>query len=516
MEKRVLLAAILSAMFLSLYSTFIMKSAAPPAKTRLPQNGQQPVQPELPGSYLHPLDEEEVTTIESQDLQLEIGNASGAVRRATLKRFTESSGTQPLQIGGPFPLLRVHVGEAPTSFRLVQNDQRSITIEAMDSKQNSYYILYSLSRANNLIDIELRVNSLHHDTNSLDVTLVSTWPRFSKESERYNPLEVFMLSKNSKEKLSYKKYVSGVRQETIVPRGTFLVSFADRHFCHSLKLPTVDAQVRLLTAPEGTLASAATTSIERPTEGILVYSATAYIGPRGYFYLKKAGLGEAFPIGAIGQIGLILLLMLNWIAGVTRNYGLAIILFSLFITLLTCPLTLVSMRSMKKMQQLKPQMDRIMAQHKHDQAKANQEIFALYRQQRVSPLSGCLPVVLQMPIFIALFQAMSHFVELRGKPFLWIRDLSLPDRLAQLPVALPILGRDVNLLPLIMAGAMYFQTKLSQQSAGASEANPTMKMLSGPIMPIIFSLMFYNFPAGLVLYWLTNTLASLAVYRLVK
>jgi len=233
--------------------------------------------------------------------------------------------------------------------------------------------------------------------------------------------------------------------------------------------------------------------------------------------LKKAGLEEAFPIGLLGQVGLILLLFLNWIAGITKNYGVAVVLFSVLVTLSMSPLTLMSMRSMKNMQKLKPKVDKILAQHKDDQMKANQEIFALYREHKVSPLSGCLPMALQMPIFIALFQAMSHFIELRGRPFLWAKDLSLPDRLAQLPFSLPLIGRDFNLLPIIMAAAMYIQTSASQKNmASPGTDNPATKMMSGPLMPLLFCLMFYNFPAGLVLYWLTNSLLSLAFYRLVK
>ena len=168
---------------------------------------------------------------------------------------------------------------------------------------------------------------------------------------------------------------------------------------------------------------------------------------------------------------------------------------------------------MKKMQELKPLMDRIMAQHKDNPQKANREVFALYKEHRVSPMSGCLPMMLQMPIFIALFQAISHFIELRGKSFLWIRDLSLPDRAAHLPFALPLIGHDVNVLPVVMAGAMYLQTRMSSSVSG-SDANPTAKMLSGPMMSVMFGIMFYQFPSGLVLYWLTNTLMSLVWYRM--
>jgi YidC/Oxa1 family membrane protein insertase len=131
-------------------------------------------------------------------------------------------------------------------------------------------------------------------------------------------------------------------------------------------------------------------------------------------------------------------------------------------------------------------------------------------------MSGCLPLLLQMPVFIALFQAISHFIELRGQSFLWIKDLSLPDRLAKLPVAIPFLGSDLNLLPIVMAGAMYLQSKFSKTAAPADKSNPAMALMSGPFMSVLFGVMFYQVPSGLVLYWLTNTVISLIWFRTAK
>ncbi|MEK6600957.1 MAG: membrane protein insertase YidC, partial [Candidatus Binatota bacterium] len=227
-------------------------------------------------------------------------------------------------------------------------------------------------------------------------------------------------------------------------------------------------------------------------------------------------LSDAFPIGILGQIGLILLTALSFVAGITKNYGVAIILFSAAITSAMAPFTVLSFKSMKKMQELKPQIDRLMAQHKSDQTRANKEVFGLYKQHRVSPLSGCLPMLLQMPIFIAMFQAMSHFIELRGRSFLWIKDLSLPDRLAHLPFSIPLIGNEFNLLPIIMAAVMYVQSRMSQVTTAQGQNNPAMKMMSGPAMSIVFGFMFYQFPSGLVLYWLTNSVTSLAWYRMAK
>ncbi len=243
---------------------------------------------------------------------------------------------------------------------------------------------------------------------------------------------------------------------------------------------------------------------------------TVYAGPRDYFRLKRAGFEDALPIGTIGQIGLILLTLLSWVAGITKNYGIAIIVFSLLISCATAPFTLTGIRSMKRMQELKPRVDQILAKHKDDPKRANQEVFALYKTQRVSPLGGCLPMVMQIPIFLAMFNAISHFIELRGKSFLWVRDLSLPDRIAHLPITLPILGSELNLLPIIMAVAMYVQSKTSQRNVSSDPSNPAAAMMSGPLMSVIFGVMFYQFPAGLVLYWLTNSLSSIVWYRLAK
>ena len=243
-------------------------------------------------------------------------------------------------------------------------------------------------------------------------------------------------------------------------------------------------------------------------------AAAIYFGSTDYFKLRDAGFERAFPIGALSQIGLILLSILSMIASVTRSYGTAIILFSVIITCLTAPFTIVSYRSMRKMQELKPRIDKIMAEHKNDSAGANRLVFQLYREHHVNPLSGCLPMLLQMPVLIAMFQALSHFIQLRGKSFLWISDLSMPDRIVRLPFTIPLLGHELNILPVIMAVLMYFQTRLSQGKMQIKDqANPTAAMMNGPIMPVMFCLMFYHFPSSLVLYWLTNSAMSLIWYK---
>ena len=276
-----------------------------------------------------------------------------------------------------------------------------------------------------------------------------------------------------------------------------------------MKPLTGTMSVSLVPSPEGTAAFIAKATAMPDLSGRISYTANLYLGPQDYFRLSRAKFAQAIPVGAIGQIGLIFLMLLSWIGKLTGNYGVAIILFSCLVSCITAPFTLMSLKSMKKMQELKPQIDRIMAANKEDKTSQNKEVFALYKQHRINPLSGCLPMLLQMPIFIALFQAISHFIEFRGESFLWIRDLSLPDRLAKFPISLPVLGGDLNILPIIMAVAMYAQTKISQGNMASDQTNPTAKMMSGPTMSIVFGFMFYQFPSGLVLYWLTNNVLTL-------
>ena len=465
---------------------------------------------------LYPLEKEDVISIESKTLRLGIGQESSAIRSVTLKEFLDDSKKNPLHISGNFPLVSTRIGEKPLSFSVVSTKNRQLTLSAEDEKKNLYTISYAVIDDSYTVRVNISQNAPvdTEQSNEPNVSVVETWVKSDKIANRYNMLEVFSAVNNGGEQYAYKKYHVPSRNIKNVPRGTSIISLSERYFCESIKPLSKDTEIKILPSPDGVAATSI--SYPRASANDLKWQFDVYFGPRDYFYLRGNGFEKAIPIGVIGQIGLIMLMVLGWIGQAVHNYGVAIILFSILITVSMSPLTVINFRSMRRLQEVKPHVDRIMEKHKKDQMKANQEIFALYREKKINPLSGCLPMLLQMPILIALFQAMSHFIQLRGKTFLWIRDLSLPDRAIHIPVTLPIIGADINVLPVIMAGAMYLQTKMSQSGQPSDQSNPTAKMMSGPFMPILFCLMFYNFPAGLVLYWLTNSLMSLAVYQMVK
>ncbi len=506
MEKRVLIAAVISSLFLAWYAQSMRGSrpggvpgpavqapASPPALKAAEDTAA--AWPAVPS-------DEETVTLDSPSLQVVIGRSTAAIRRVLLKEFQDQDARRPLEFAAPIPLLQIASDRGNATWRLTESEAD----RAVFTSENGN-ILYRLDASNPLVEIRLEQNSSMVE---FSPKLLMAWIRADKVSNRHNQLEIILLKKNNNGKATYEKRQPGQKNWTNVSRGTSILSLSERYFCLALKPQQASLGVRRFPASEGVAAVIAELEAEKRS----THELTAYFGPRDYFRMKRAGFGQAFPIGMLGQIGLILLTVLNWIAGIVRNYGVAVILFSGLVTSAMAPMTLISFRSMKKMQELKPKVDRLMSQHKDDPKRANQEVFALYREYRVSPMSGCLPMMLQIPIFMAMFNAISHFIELRGKSFLWIKDLSLPDHIAQLPISIPFLGSEVNLLPIIMAAAMYFQTKMSQTNTIPDKSNPSAAIFSSPMMPVMFGFMFYHFPAGLVLYWLTNSLVSMIFYRM--
>ena len=163
---------------------------------------------------------------------------------------------------------------------------------------------------------------------------------------------------------------------------------------------------------------------------------------------------------------------------------------------------------MKDMQVLQPRIEELRKTYKDNPQKLNKEIMELYREHKVNPFGGCLPLVLQMPIFFGLYQGLMRSVALKGANFLWIKDLSEPDRLFVLTNSLPLLGKEINILPIIMAIGMFFQQKLSMVSTGGSSAEQQKMMMI--IFPVMFGVIFYHMPSGLVLYWFINSLLMTA------
>ncbi len=234
-----------------------------------------------------------------------------------------------------------------------------------------------------------------------------------------------------------------------------------------------------------------------------------YAGPLNEKEIAKVSkdMTSAVNYGFFGGVSKALLVVLRFFFGLTHNWGVAIILLTISVNLLLFPLAVKSFVSMHQMKKIQPHIMKLKELHKDNPQKLNKETMELYKKNNVNPLGGCLPLLLQMPIFIALYQGLIRSIELKGASFLWIKDLAKPDAVP-LPFKLPVIGNSINILPLMMVAMMALQQKFTQTAAAKdmTEDQKSQQKMMMLMMPVIFGFMFYGMPSGLVLYWLTNTI----------
>lgn len=225
-----------------------------------------------------------------------------------------------------------------------------------------------------------------------------------------------------------------------------------------------------------------------------------YFGPKRVADLENApgGVLSAIDYGWFGWIAAPLLTMLKWLYGFVGNWGLAIIALTVIIKLVLSPLSYKSYKSMENMRKIQPLMMKIREKYKDDKQRQNQEVMQLYKTYKINPAGGCLPILVQLPVFLGLYRALLYSIELRQASFIptlpftdivWLADLSLKDPL--------------YITPIVMGLTMLLQQKLTPTTGDPTQAKIMM------FMPIIFTVLFINFPAGLVVYWLVNNVLSI-------
>jgi len=226
---------------------------------------------------------------------------------------------------------------------------------------------------------------------------------------------------------------------------------------------------------------------------------TFYTGPKMYEDLAVSGnkFEEVIHFGFFHPLAKPLMVILKFFYGFLGNYGFSIILLTVCIKLLFWPLTQKSYKSMKGMQKLQPEMKRLREKFGSDKQRLNQEMMKFYKDHKVNPLGGCLPMVIQIPVFFALYRVLLGSIELRHAPFiLWITDLSAKD--------------PYYVTPLIMGVTMFLQQKMTPTNMDPTQAKIML------LMPVVFTFMFLNFPSGLVVYWLVNNLLTILQQYLIK
>jgi YidC/Oxa1 family membrane protein insertase len=288
-------------------------------------------------------------------------------------------------------------------------------------------------------------------------------------------------------------------------------SGAYSHYFLTALIPDVarDARVRWLVMRPGeeALVTMSQPPVSIPTGSAVTREYSIYAGPKAPEQLAAVGaqLDRAIDLGW------------SWMAPLTRgfvwllkacyavipNYGVAIILLTVIVRLFTAPLAAKQMKSMKRMGDLSPKLKALQEKYKDDRQAQSQEMMKLYKEAGVNPLGGCLPMVLQIPVFIGLYYALQSSIDLRQAPFmLWIDDLSRPETL----FTIPGVGWPVRVLPVLMTLSMVLQQRMTPMTTMDPVQARTMQI----VMPIMFFFMFYGFPAGLVLYWFVSNLLAIA------
>lgn len=286
--------------------------------------------------------------------------------------------------------------------------------------------------------------------------------------------------------------------------------FADQYWQTVVSIDSPDQTMRIKKSGDNYVADTAAGAVTVPageTKSIVSY---IFAGPREQKILdaaeaKIAGIGESIDYGWFWFLARPMLWLLNAINSTVMNYGVAIIIMTLLLRLCIWPLTRKSYTNMAIMQKMQPEMQRIQKLYANDKVRLQMEMMKLYQTHKTSPMAGCLPMLIQIPVFFALYKALLISVQMRNAHFLWISDLSVMD--------------PYFILPILMGATMwiqqYLQSPKTVKSTGANDTiAQTQKMMRW--MPILFTIMFAWMPAGLVLYWTVSNVLGIIQMQIIK
>jgi len=348
--------------------------------------------------------------------------------------------------------------------------------------------------------------TFYADSYQVDMEVVITTPAVRKAGKDMLALE-WTAAVDAKQKgtgfFGPIYYTSGGGLEEVKPgkikgaattvAGTEWFGFKQNYFITLIAPSPKDTTLVMRRSPEQVIRSTQLTPVELKPGGSERLAYKLFLGPKIAKLLAPITptATKAAGYGWLTFIAVPILKILTFTNGLTGNYGLDIIILAIFLKVIFIPLTHKSQQSMKEMQQLQPEVKRLQQKYKEDKQTLNREIMELYKRRKVNPFGGCLPMLLQLPVFFALYRAFYDAIELRHSPFVfWITDLADKD--------------PTYITPLLMGATMYFQQKMTTVTADPAQA----KMMS--FMPIIFTLFFLGFPSGLVLYWLVTNVLGIA------
>ncbi len=309
--------------------------------------------------------------------------------------------------------------------------------------------------------------------------------------------------------------IKNIEDENLLEGPLDWVAVQNRYFLSSL-IPEASEDNRLLlsTRSDRDKNRLVTAQLQGQAQSVAPDTMTAFqykvfIGPKNIRILKSIGhsLDKAVNFGWFDVVARPCLWLMNHIYQLVPNYGIAIIVLTIIIKLIFWPLGNKSYKSMAEMKKIQPLMAEVREKYKDDKKKMNEEMMALYKTYKVNPLGGCLPMVVQIPVFIAFYRMLYQAIELRHTPFmLWIDDLSAPERLFSFDVTIPLMQppTGIPVMTIIMGATMFLQQKLQPTPGDPTQAKMMM------LMPLFLTVIFINFPSGLVLYFIVNNLVSIA------
>jgi len=528
MERRAVVATALALAVLLGYYAFFMPVPPPPPVDRekqekeTAQEAAPPVVVETPATVqrisgpLRRADREEQITLETDLLSVMLSNRGGGVRSWQLKRYEETVGLVDLVgavpgEGVPLPLATtIQGGEGNTGlYRIVERpsgDAAAPQRAVLEFQETSGLLLEKtiiLHPGRYMADVEIRLKNMGQA--AIRAPLRLQWGPGFRIAQKNSAVEPALPAAWIDGKLVHPNVVEA-DQDLAHPGPMVWTALHDRYFAAALIPDDPDALSFVAKDVEG-----------RPMVGLLypaldiapgtekVVELKLYAGPKELKRLREAGhnLHDLVNLGWFDFLAWPALYFLQFLNGFVGNYGVAIIMITLIQKIAFFPLAHKSHKSMQAMQALQPKMQAIKEKYKNNPQKINQETMELYKKQGVNPLGGCLPMVIQIPIFIALYNALSSSVELWHAPFtLWITDLSAPDILFSIPIAGDAFP--IRALALIMGISMFIQQKMTPVGMDPRQAKMMLYM-----MPVMFTFIFWAMPSGLVLYWLVNNVLQI-------
>lgn len=485
-----------------------------------------------PVELAKPSTPEKVVTLENDELKLAFTSWGAVIKEATLKEYARNKGAvseeNPALVfdfkSAPLGTLEGVPNLAPNAAYEVRNVSSNEVVFVNAALTRKYTLLpgYKIKLEEHFKSIPqgrtyLTVGSMAMGSSKNDLLSVDSWTMNEKggtvihHGDSDSPLKPFLVGSSMGCSGSSKATGLPLSANVPFPGEQKWIALKDRFFVTALvdsSLTNVGFESTITRDPHAANYRPERVSARAAYDaGAEVRTSTFYVGPKKQALLWDMGMKDVMEFGMWRWVCYPLVWVLNVFHGVIPSFGIAIILLTVLVRLIFWPLTHKSTVGMKKMQEIQPLMKELQAKYKDNPQRLQQETWQLYKERKVNPMSSCLPMLVQIPVFIALFNVLRSAVELRYAGFLWIPDLSEPEGL--FASWFPFGG--LNILPILMAATMALQSALTPSTGDKSQQRMMMV-----IMPIMMLVMFYSFPSALSLYWTISQVLSIVQMWMIR